>query len=109
MLTSLFVSLLSIDSLAHGAIHICAMLLLFNRGKAISVCVITNFSFNLLVTFGFPVELDLIGPAATFFIFAAITVMAIYFINTRVVETKGLSLEKIEQLFMRIGNGESIK
>jgi Sugar (and other) transporter len=80
-----------------------------DRGKAISVCVITNFMFNLLVTFGFPLELDLIGPAGTFFIFGVITVMAIYFISKRVVETKGLSLEQIEQLFMRIGAGEAIK
>jgi Sugar (and other) transporter len=88
----------------------CVLLLQsLDRGKAISVCVITNFKFNLLVTFGFPLELDLIGPAGTFFIFAAITVMAVYFISKRVVETKGLSLEQIEQLFMRIGNGESIK
>lgn len=75
------------------------------RGKAISVAVVANFSSNLLVTFLFPVEIDFIGASATFFIFAVITVYALYFVSTRLPETKGLSLEEIERMFQAIGGG----
>lgn len=54
------------------------------RGKAISVAVVTNFFFNLVVTLLFATEIDLIGEAWTFAIFAIIDAYAIYFIRTRV-------------------------
>ncbi|KAG5190530.1 general substrate transporter [Tribonema minus] len=79
------------------------------RGKAISVAVVANFASNLLVTFFFPLEMDLIGVSATFLIFAALDIYALYFIATRVPETKGLSLEAIEALFQRIGGGEAVR
>lgn len=73
------------------------------------MAVVSNFAFNLLVTFVFPVEVDYIGIGPTFLIFAAIDLFAIYFIATRVPETKGRSLEQIEQMLLRISKGESIK
>ncbi|CAM9272643.1 unnamed protein product, partial [Sphacelaria rigidula] len=77
------------------------------RGKAISVAVVTNFFFNLVVTLEFATEIDLIGESWTFAIFAVIDACAIYFIRTKVPETKGLSLEQIEALFLRKGQRES--
>lgn len=71
------------------------------RGKAVSLAVVTNFFWNTVMTFFFPVELDTIGTAATFYIYAAILVGGIYFIFHRVPETKGLSLEEIESFFLR--------
>eukprot|EP00903_Cladosiphon_okamuranus_P012452 g11662.t1 len=73
------------------------------RGKAISVAVVTNFAFNLLVTLVFPTMLDTIGSSWTFAIFAAIDAYSLWFIKARVPETKGLSLEQIEALFLRRG------
>ncbi|CAM9551972.1 unnamed protein product [Discosporangium mesarthrocarpum] len=73
------------------------------RGKAISVAVLANFGWNLLVTFTFPTELEVLGSSATFGIFALVDVLALWFIATRVPETKNLSLEEIEALFLRMG------
>jgi major inositol transporter-like SP family MFS transporter len=53
----------------------------------------------MLVTFFFPVEIEWIGTAATFFIFAGLTMFSIYFIHKNVPETKGLTLEQIENIF----------
>jgi MFS family permease len=71
------------------------------RGKAVSIAVVTNFFWNTVMTFFFPVELSIIGSASTFYLYAMILVSGIYFINKRVPETKGLSLEEIEEFFMR--------
>eukprot|EP00904_Undaria_pinnatifida_P002460 jgi/Undpi1/12214/HiC_scaffold_5.g01890.m1 len=73
------------------------------RGKAISVAVVANFTWNLVVTLVFPTELDIIGSSLTFGVFALIDAYALYFIRKKVPETKGLSLEQIEALFMRRG------
>ena len=55
-----------------------------SRGKAISVAVVANFTWNLVVTLVFPTELDVIGSALTFGIFAAIDAYALYFIRNKV-------------------------
>ena len=71
------------------------------RGKAVSLAVVTNFFWNTVMTFFFAVEIDYIGTAATFYIYAVVLIGAIYFIYHRVPETKGLSLEQIEEFFLR--------
>lgn len=71
------------------------------RGKAVSIAVVTNFFWNTVMTFFFPVEIEIIGSSATFYIYALILVGGIYFIFYRVPETKGLSLEEIEDFFLR--------
>ena len=71
------------------------------RGKAVSIAVVTNFFWNTVMTFLFPVELDYIGSASTFFLYALILLTALYFINKKIPETKGLSLEEIEEFFLR--------
>ena len=71
------------------------------RGKAVSIAVVTNFFWNTVMTFLFPIELDYIGSAPTFFLYAMILLGGIYFIHKRIPETKGLSLEEIEEFFLR--------
>ena len=71
------------------------------RGKEMSIAVVTNFFWNTVMTFLFPVELDYIGSASTFFLYALILLTALYFINKKIPETKGLSLEEIEEFFLR--------
>ena len=71
------------------------------RGKAVSIAVVTNFFWNTLMTFFFPIELQFIGSASTFYLYAIILVSGIYFIHKKVPETKGMSLEEIEDFFMR--------
>jgi hypothetical protein len=69
------------------------------RGKALSISVIVNFGSNILVTFTFASLLALMGPIATYLMYAEIAVLSMVFIWSRVPETKGKTLEEIQQLF----------
>jgi len=76
------------------------------RDQAIAIAVQFNFGWNLAVTFLYPVIVDGLGSwlgvrheyTAAFGIFDILTLYSIYFVYQYVPETKGLSLEQIEQL-----------
>lgn len=70
------------------------------RGKAVSMAVVTNFFWNFIMSLIFAVEVDLIGTSFTFLIYGVILIGAMIFIHYRVPETKGLSLEQIEEYFL---------
>jgi hypothetical protein len=61
-----------------------------------SMASISNWGFNFLVVFAFPLMLADVGLAFTFTIFAVICIGGILFTLARVPETTGLSLEAIE-------------
>jgi len=71
------------------------------RGQAIALATLTNFASNFLVSLVLPSLQDLYGPAAMYFVFAGIGVVALVTINNIVPETKGRSLEEIEKLWER--------
>jgi uncharacterized protein (DUF58 family) len=62
-----------------------------------SAASISNWGFNFLVVFAFPVLLAGPGLAFTFALFAAICFAGVAFTLLRVPETMGQSLESIEQ------------
>lgn len=64
-------------------------------GISIFCLFMTNFLVGLL----FPVLLNAIGLSATFFIFTGFGILSILFVKKFVPETKGRSLEEIEQSF----------
>lgn len=66
------------------------------RGPGMSMASISNWAFNFLVVFTFPLMLAGPGLAITFAVFAAICLAGIFFTLTRVPETTGRSLEAIE-------------
>jgi MFS transporter, SP family, galactose:H+ symporter len=66
------------------------------RGLGMSTASISNWGFNFIVVFAFPLMLAGPGLAFTFTIFAAICLGGVFFTMTRVPETTGLSLEAIE-------------
>ena len=66
------------------------------RGRAMSLATISNWGFNLLVALTFLSLINLFGRPGTFLIYAALTLVAIVFTATLVPETKGRSLEEIE-------------
>jgi MFS family permease len=76
------------------------------RGKAVSIAVVTNFFWNTVMTLFFAVEIEYIGTSMTFLIYAVISLVALVFIFYRVPETKGLSLEQIEEYFLRSSHPE---
>lgn len=66
------------------------------RGLAMSVATVANWSFNLVVALTFLPLVEYLGTAYTFWGFAAVGVWALWFCKEKVPETKGKSLEEIE-------------
>lgn len=66
------------------------------RGLAMSVATVANWSFNLIVALTFLPLVEYLGTAYTFWGFAAVGIWALWFCKTKVPETKGRSLEEIE-------------
>jgi len=69
------------------------------RTSAVAVAVQTNFALNAVVQFLVPTLQQKIGLNHLFGIFGLLSAYSIYFISKYVPETKGLSLEQIEQQF----------
>jgi SP family arabinose:H+ symporter-like MFS transporter len=69
------------------------------RGRAMSLATFTIWSSCYLVAQTFPMLNDnpAIGPAKTFWIYAAFSLAALVFVATMLPETKGRSLEEIEK------------
>jgi sugar porter (SP) family MFS transporter len=70
------------------------------RGAAIAAAVLTNFGTNALVSLALPQLQSALGPSATYASFAAMGVVAVAVINAIVPETRGKTLEEIEQLWV---------
>ena len=66
------------------------------RGLAMSVATLTNWGMNLLVALTFLTLVDALGTSATFWLYAALTGVALVFTWRFVPETKGRTLEEIE-------------
>jgi sugar porter (SP) family MFS transporter len=67
------------------------------RGLAMSASAVANFAFNFMVVLGFLPMLEFFGKTVTFLIFALIALISLFFVYFFVPETKGISLEKIEE------------
>ncbi len=65
------------------------------REPAMSFAVMVNWISNFVVALTFLSLLDALGSSVTFFLYAAIAVLSIIFVVTKVPETKGRSLEEI--------------
>lgn len=84
-----------------GWILVSEVLPLKIRGFAMSLCTVANFGFNFIVVLSFLPLIHTIGEAWTFWIFAGITVLSMFFVYYFVPETKGISLEEIENNWRR--------
>ena len=67
------------------------------RGVGCSVATGTNWAANWLVTFTFLTLIQFLGTSWTFFIYFVICILAMVFIYFVIPETKGVTLEKIEE------------
>ena len=66
------------------------------RGSAMSVATIANWASNFVVALTFLSLVQLLGQAATFWLYALVSIGAWIFVYFLVPETKGRTLEKIE-------------
>lgn len=71
------------------------------KGMAISVVGFFNSLVSFSVTQVFPWELSNLGPTLTFAIYAALSLLAVLFVYRYVIETKGKTLEQVEELLIR--------
>lgn len=71
------------------------------RGFAMSICTVSNFAFNFFVVGSFPILINRLGGAITFWGFAAVSFLCILFVFFFVPETKGISLEQIESNWLK--------
>lgn len=70
------------------------------RGRAMGLATVANWGFNLIVALTFLQLLQAMGPAATFLVYAALSVVGWWFAYRLVPETKGHSLEQIERFWV---------
>jgi hypothetical protein len=77
------------------------------RGTAMSVASIANWGSNWIVALTFPVLLATLGGAGSFWLFAALGIVAWLFVYFRVPETKNRTLEEIEASFRGTTVGSS--
>lgn len=76
------------------------------RGVGMGMASVSNWGFNFIVVFMFPILLGAVGLAGTFGLFAVVCLGGIVFTLTRVPETNGSSLERIES-HLRAGHALS--
>ena len=69
------------------------------RGLAVSIGSFSLLATGFFITLTNPVLIDAISPSGTFFLYAGLTIPAIWFIWRFVPETKGKSLEDIEKFW----------
>ena len=69
------------------------------RGRAVSIATAANWGAAFLVTQFFLTIVDAIGEATTFFLLAAICVVSYVWIHRNVPETRGRTLEEIQDLW----------
>ncbi|PAU93107.1 MFS transporter [Aliifodinibius salipaludis] len=67
------------------------------RGAALAVCGMAQWGANFIITISFPVLLSNLGLGISYGIYAFFGVVAYFFVNMFVDETKGLSLEDISR------------
>jgi sugar porter (SP) family MFS transporter len=67
------------------------------RGPAMAVCTMFNWGFNFLISYTFLSLTDLITKSGTFWLYAFFAICALVFFATFVPETKGRTLEEIQE------------
>ncbi|MEH7313035.1 sugar porter family MFS transporter [Priestia megaterium] len=77
------------------------------RGLGMGVTVFFLWGINFLVGLTFPVLLASIGLSTTFFVFVVLGIGAILFVKKFLPETKGLTLEELEQRFRSYDNEDA--
>src|SRR3712207_85474 len=72
------------------------------RGLAIGISVFLLWITNFFVGLFFPSMVAAFGITTTFFLFAVVGAISIVFVKTMVPETRGRSLEELEERFGRL-------
>jgi SP family arabinose:H+ symporter-like MFS transporter len=71
------------------------------RGKAVSLALFMNWVAQLFVSWVFLFIVEMIGIGSTFFLFAFSSLLALLFVYFFVPETKGKTLEEIQEYWQK--------
>lgn len=71
------------------------------RGAAMAVATFALWTGNALLAYFFPILNNKVGASGSFWIFALICVAGFFYIKTKLIETRGKSLEEIENALMK--------
>ncbi|WP_295676854.1 sugar porter family MFS transporter [uncultured Mucilaginibacter sp.] len=71
------------------------------RGKASSVAIVSLWVAYFILVFTFPILAECLGTYGPFYLYAAICLAGFFFIKFKVKETKGQTLEELEQNLIR--------
>lgn len=71
------------------------------RGLGMSISTMSNFLFNFTVTLSFLPLINRLGENCTFYLYGTIAIMCLFYVYFMVPETKGLSLETIEENWIK--------
>lgn len=69
------------------------------RGFAMGIAVFLLWTVNTIISFAFPVLAGSVGPTITFLLFVLINLASTFFVFKRVPETRGRTLEELEDDF----------
>jgi SP family galactose:H+ symporter-like MFS transporter len=76
------------------------------RGRAMSLATVSNWGFNMVVAATFLTFIEKLGKTGVFWLYGFVAILGILFCYLFVPETKGLTLEKIED---HLYSGKSIR
>jgi MFS family permease len=71
------------------------------RGKAMSIATFANWGCNFIVSLTFLSLIEWLGSAGAFWLYAAIAMLALWFVMVKVPETKGQTLSKIQEFWKK--------
>ncbi|MEA3461912.1 MAG: sugar porter family MFS transporter [Bacteroidota bacterium] len=71
------------------------------RGAAMAVATFALWTGNALLAYFFPIINNRVNASGSFWIFALICIAGFFYIKTRLIETKGKSLEEIEKALLK--------
>jgi len=71
------------------------------RGAALSVAAVVNFGSNIAVTLTQEILQHALTPSGVFFSYLALSIVSLIFVKVMVPETKGKTLEQIEEMLSR--------
>lgn len=69
------------------------------RSLAVSVATVFNWACSFAVTLSFNMIIQALGQHGLFLLYAAVCTMGAFFVSFLVPETRGLSLEEIQQMW----------
>ena len=71
------------------------------RGRAMGIAIFANWTCNYIISLTFLTLVDFLGKSGTFWLYACIGLLGLWFVIKKIPETKGKELEDIQKYFKK--------